>query len=79
MARASKLGPRLSKLIARIARNVLRLRNEKGWTQEQLAERLDCDLRWYQRLESGSYSFNLDTLVRLAQALGVDERELFDS
>jgi DNA-binding XRE family transcriptional regulator len=79
MARKSEISPRLSKLLARIAGNIERLRKVKGLTQAETAERLDGDLRWYQRLESGKHVLSLDTLTRLAHAFRVDVSEFFRS
>lgn len=77
MARRSDISPKLSKLLGRIAGNIERLRQEKGWTQAAAAERMDGDLRWYQRLESGKHVLSLDTLIRLAQVFRVDVSEFF--
>ncbi len=77
MSRKTKIRPTLSKLLKRISTNILRIREKKGWTQEEVAERGNIDLRWYQRLESGRYSFNLETLARLAELFKVDVSEFF--
>ncbi len=61
----------------RIAGNIERLRQEKGWTQAAAAERMDGDLRWYQRFESGKHVLSLDTLIRLAHVFRVDVSEFF--
>ncbi len=77
MARRSEISPRLSKLLNRVAGNLEKLRRSKGWTQAEAAERIEGDLRWYQRLESGKHVLSLDTLVRLSQAFKVDVSEFF--
>ena len=77
MARKSKISPRLSKLLTRIAANIERLRGHRGWTQAEAAEHIGGDLRWYQRLESGKHVLSLDTLTRLAHAFKADVSELF--
>jgi transcriptional regulator with XRE-family HTH domain len=77
MARKSDISPKLSKLLGRIAGNIEKLRHERGWTQAEAAERIDGDLRWYQRLESGKHVLSLDTLIRLAQVFRVDVAEFF--
>lgn len=66
------------KLIKLISSNVVKLRKQNKWTQEQTAEKLGCDIRWYQRLESGEYNFSLETLSRLAELFKVRERSLLD-
>lgn len=53
-----------------IARQVLRLRQARGWTQAQLAEALDTTQSVVARLESGSHRPSLSTLDRICQVLG---------
>jgi transcriptional regulator with XRE-family HTH domain len=77
MGRKSEISPRLLKLLNRVSSNVERLRKERKWTQAETAERMDSDLRWYQRLESGKHVFSLDTIARLAQLYRVDASEFF--
>lgn len=54
-----------------IAANVRRLRMRLGWTQQDLEERTGFDIRFVQRIERGKVSMRVETLVRLAAALGV--------
>ena len=53
-----------------IARQVLRLRQARGWTQAQLAAALDTTQSVVARLESGSHRPSLSTLDRICQVLG---------
>lgn len=53
-----------------ISRQVLRLRQARGWTQAQLAEALDTKQSAVARLESGSHRPSLATLDKLCQVLG---------
>ena len=48
----------------------------KGFTQEQLCEKAGLSLDAVSRIEGGSRSPTLDTLERLASALGVSVSEL---
>ena len=52
------------------------LRKARGWTQERLADASGIAVRTIQRLEAGSDA-SLDTLSRIAGALGVPVTELF--
>jgi transcriptional regulator with XRE-family HTH domain len=61
-----------------IGRRVLELRRARGWTQEQAAERMRLDAVALRRIEAGRQLVTLRTLVRLANALGVPTRALFD-
>lgn len=53
-----------------IARQVLRLRQARGWTQAQLAEALNTKQSVVARLESGAHRPSLSTLEKICQALG---------
>jgi ribosome-binding protein aMBF1 (putative translation factor) len=54
-----------------IARIVIQHRMELGLTQQQLAERMGTSHSAISRIESGQHSTNVDTLRRLAEALGL--------
>ncbi len=58
------------KLEREISRQVLRLRQMRGWTQEQLAEALHTKQSAVARLESGSHRPSLATLDKVGQVLG---------
>lgn len=47
-------------------------RQQRGWTLEALAERMDADFRHLQRVEVGQSNPTLATLLRLAEALGIE-------
>ena len=53
-----------------IARQVLRLRQARGWTQAQLAEALDTTQSVVARLESGAHRPSLSTLDKICQVFG---------
>ncbi len=54
------------------------LRNEKGLTQEQLAERVNVSRRSVSRWETGTNLPDLDVLMELADYYEVELRELLD-
>ena len=58
-----------------VARNLRRLRTEKGWTQEELAFRAKVDRSYISQLETGVYSASVTMLGKLAKALGVNASE----
>lgn len=64
-----------TRLLKRISANLKMLRNKLKITQEGMAD-LGFNYRYYQKLESGSYSFNLHTLYRLAKVFKVDLKDL---
>ncbi|MCK6685597.1 MAG: helix-turn-helix transcriptional regulator [Thermoanaerobaculia bacterium] len=63
----------------RLARGLLRERNQKGWTQEEAAEASQVHTRHYQKLESGEVNVTLGTVQRLCRAFGVDVVKLFET
>jgi transcriptional regulator with XRE-family HTH domain len=60
------------RLAGLVGRNLRRLRNEKGWSQEELAFRAKVDRSYISQLETGTYSASVTMLGKLAKALGVD-------
>ncbi len=65
--------PKLEKLVRERIRS---LRQEKGLTQEALCERAGISVDSVNRIESGSRVPTLDTLARIARALGVSPGDL---
>jgi transcriptional regulator with XRE-family HTH domain len=62
-----------------LARNVRRLRLERGLSQEELAAEASTRQALVSEIESGDANPTLDSLARLAQALQVDLAELFNA
>lgn len=56
--------------------NVRALRQAKGWTQEQFAERSGFSQQYISGLEGGRRNPTVVSLFELAQALGVAPAEL---
>ena len=54
-----------------IGRRIAEIRRERGWTQEQGAERLGLQTNNLQRIELGMQNLTVRSLVRLANGLGV--------
>jgi DNA-binding XRE family transcriptional regulator len=59
--------------------NVRRLRNQAGWTQEQLSDRAGIDRSYLARLEAQSINISVNVLFALAKSLDVEPEELFRS
>jgi len=59
-----------------LAVNLRRLRNTRGWTQEELADRVGISSRYVGSIERGHVSASVSVLGRLAEALGADPSEL---
>lgn len=54
------------------------LRDIKGYTQEELAELVDLEYQTISRIETGTYFTSYETLDKLAKALDVPIKELFN-
>ena len=53
-----------------------RARRDKGWTQEEVAERAGISTRWYQQIECGVVNATFAVCVRIARVLGLDLNQL---
>ena len=53
------------------------LRQARGWTLEEAAEKGDMDLKHWQKIEAGTINVTLVTLVRIAEGLGETVGSLF--
>jgi transcriptional regulator with XRE-family HTH domain len=62
-----------------VGRNVKRIRQEKGLTQEQLAELSGFSQQYISGLEQGRRNPTIVSLYELATALGVSHMELVRS
>lgn len=61
-----------------VGRNVRRFRLEKGLTQEALTEASGVSQQYVSELERGARNPTIDTLAKIALALGVTATDLFD-
>lgn len=62
-----------------VSRNIKKYRKLKGFTQEQLAEKMHYSTQFISNIESKNHqTFSLGTLWKVSQVLGIDIRELFD-
>uniref|UniRef100_A0A7C4CD97 XRE family transcriptional regulator n=1 Tax=candidate division WOR-3 bacterium TaxID=2052148 RepID=A0A7C4CD97_UNCW3 len=62
-----------------VGRNIRRLREKRGWSQEKLAEVADLDRTYVGRIERGEKNIGVDNLTILARALGVAPAALLDN
>ena len=58
-----------------VARNLRRLRNAHGLSQEELADRADVNRNYVGMLEREEHAATVDILDKLAEVLGVDPIE----
>ena len=62
----------------RFGKRVRALRKQAGLSQEELAARTEISVDFVSLIERGINAPSFDTLEKLAKALGVPVRELFD-
>ena len=62
-----------------VARNLRRLRNAKGLSQEELADRADINRNYVGLLEREQHAATVDMLEKLAAVLEVDPIDLLRS
>ncbi len=56
----------------KLGKNIAKYRNEKGWSQEKLAEIVDLSREYITRVERGQKNISLKKLFAIADALNVD-------
>jgi transcriptional regulator with XRE-family HTH domain len=59
-----------------VALNLRRMRQGKGWTQEELADRVGLSVRYVGQVERGQASMSVTVLGQFADALGTEATEL---
>jgi transcriptional regulator with XRE-family HTH domain len=65
------------KLRGVVARNLRRLRQSRGLSQEELAARAEINRNYVSLLEREGNAASVDMLEKLADVLGVDPAEFF--
>ncbi|WP_295213712.1 helix-turn-helix transcriptional regulator [uncultured Chryseobacterium sp.] len=61
-----------------LGKRIIKLREEKGWSQSDLARACNKDRQAIEKLENGKVNPTLYTLLELANALEVSLPELVD-
>ena len=62
----------------RLSRNLRRLRHEKGWSQEELADRAELHRTYVSDLERVARNPTITVIAKLAKAFGVKAGQLLD-
>ena len=79
-SRVKHFGETYRAVAERVAANVRRLRDDRGWTQEECAHRCrELDLTLLRAIEAGHANLTLATLARLSDGFGIDVREFFEA
>lgn len=66
------------KLRIRLGANVRHRREERGWSQEKLAETANMSQQYLSGIEGGKRRVTVDLIGDLADALGVQPSQLLD-
>ena len=61
-----------------LSENIKTLRKKLGWSQEQLAEKTGVSAPYITQIEIGKRTPSLDIVEKLASALGVEYKILFE-
>jgi transcriptional regulator with XRE-family HTH domain len=67
-----------SQIAKALARNVVRLRKDRGWTQDELAAKLGIEQMAVSLIENARSNPTLEALEAIATCLGVKFVELFE-
>lgn len=59
-------------------KRIKHIRESKGWTQENLAEKMDISTNYLSSIERGKENPTFDLLMKLSDAVEVEMWELFD-
>lgn len=62
-----------------IGARIKQIRTKKGFTQEELSERIEINPKYLSSIERGKENPTLNTLIRIAESLEVDLGEIFNS
>ena len=68
----------MSEILHTFGRKVAELRNKKGLSQDKLAEMIDYSTNHISKLELARTNPSFDLIVKLANALDIELKELFD-
>lgn len=68
----------MSDIKSQLGQRIREIRKSKNMTQEQLVEKIGSDTNNLSKIENGKKFMSAEKLVKIAQALDVDIKELFD-
>ena len=61
-----------------LADNIAFYREEKNWTQEQLAEKLETTVRHLSNIENAKLNSGIDFVERISNVLNIEIYQLFE-
>ncbi len=72
------MADRADRVLSNVGGRVAELRRAAGYTQDALAERLDVNVQYLQRVEAGRENLTVRSLVKLAVCLRVEVASFFE-
>lgn len=66
------------KYLRKVGKRVASIRKDKGYTQEEVCTELEMDKPYLSSIENGRQNPTLLTLLKLAEAMGVEVKEFLD-
>jgi ribosome-binding protein aMBF1 (putative translation factor) len=66
------------RFVANVVGHIIERRNELGWSQQQLAEKVGVQQSAIARIENGGAIPRIDTLIKIANALGLKVQLVVD-
>lgn len=59
--------------------NIYRIRQEKNYTQEYMADELCISQSQYCKKENGTQKFSFEEIVKISRILNIELKDLFDT
>ena len=66
----------MTQLLLKIGKRVRNLRTDRGWSQEELADRSGVNRSYMSKVELGKSDVSLSVLHKIARTLGISLAEL---
>ena len=66
----------MTQLLLKVGKRVRNLRTDRGWSQEELADRSGVNRSYMSRVELGKSDVSLSVLHKIARTLGISLAEL---
>lgn len=70
------MNEKFESLLAIIGSRIKNQRLEKGLTQSELSERVDCEIKSIQRIEKGKMNMSLKMFISISEALNLEPEDL---
>lgn len=65
-------------VLKKVAKNIQKIRKEKGYTQESFAEKMNVSWSYVSKLESGTQNLSVGKIAEIANYLNADINDLLE-